>query len=119
MAQEGNLNPALYDFVETSLKTEVHENFEDLISDKIFKYKYRQFADPMEVYIDRMNRVRERFYQRLENVDPAIYDDLVSVYTEDQKATSLGQLMTDPDNFDSHADKHLTAKREFIVSEGL
>jgi len=27
--------------------------------------------------------------------------------------------MTDPDNFDSHANKHQAAKREFIVSEGL
>lgn len=92
--------------METSLKTEVHETFEDLIADKIFKFKYRQFADTTDVYIDRMNRVRERFFQRLENVDPAVLDDLVSVYTEDQKATSLAQLMTDPDNMNAFADKH-------------
>jgi hypothetical protein len=57
MANEGDLNPQLYQFVESSLQTEVHENFEDFIEDKIFKYKYRQFADSEEVYFKRNHRV--------------------------------------------------------------
>jgi hypothetical protein len=35
------MNPKLYDFIESSLRWEVHENFDDLVADKIFKYKYR------------------------------------------------------------------------------
>ena len=30
--------------------SEIHENFEDVIEDKIFKFKYRQNADPEEIY---------------------------------------------------------------------
>merc|ERR1712160_79858 len=45
IANEGQMNPARYDFIETSHRNEVHETYEDLIEDKIFKYKYRQNAD--------------------------------------------------------------------------
>jgi hypothetical protein len=45
IAAEGQFNPSRYDFVETSHRNEVTENYEDLIADKIFKYKYRQNTD--------------------------------------------------------------------------
>lgn len=45
MAGQEHFNPKCYDFIETSHSYEVHENYEDLIEDKIFKYKYRQNAD--------------------------------------------------------------------------
>lgn len=57
LAESGQFNPKLYDFIETGLINEVHETFEDLIEDKIFKYKYRQFADAPDVFARRMNRV--------------------------------------------------------------
>lgn len=41
LAASGEFDPKQYDFIETSLYTEVHENFEDVVEDKIFKYKYR------------------------------------------------------------------------------
>ena len=50
LARVGNLDPKLYDFIETSMTSEVHETFEDLIEDKIFKFKYRQNADPPELF---------------------------------------------------------------------
>ena len=50
IARSGDLNPALYDFIESQLPHEMTENFEDIIEDKIFKYKYRQYADSEEVY---------------------------------------------------------------------
>ena len=53
------------------------------------------------------------------SADPAILKDLVELYTEDQKTTSLAQLMTDPENYKNTADEQQLAKREFIVSEGL
>ena len=53
MAMEEEFNPKLYDFVETSHTREVHENYEDLIEDKIFKYKYRQNADDPETFYRR------------------------------------------------------------------
>ena len=48
------MNPKLFDFIEVGLKSEAHETFEDIISDKIFKYNYRQLADAPEVYSHRM-----------------------------------------------------------------
>ncbi len=45
IADDGQLNPKLYDFIETSLEHEPHESYEDIIEQKIFKYKYRQCAD--------------------------------------------------------------------------
>ena len=41
LAATGEFQFKRYDFIETSLMNEPHENFEDLIEQKIFKYKYR------------------------------------------------------------------------------
>ena len=51
---------------------EVNENFEDIISDKIFKFKYRQNADAPEVYTERMARVEARMLERAKSRDPII-----------------------------------------------
>ena len=53
LADSPDMDPKQYDFIETSLYTEVHENFEDLVEDKIFKYKYRQNADDRDTYARR------------------------------------------------------------------
>lgn len=45
LAENGSFNPKLYDFVDTALTEETHENYEDLIEDKLFKWRYRQCAD--------------------------------------------------------------------------
>ena len=41
LADSGQFDPKRFDFVETAMLTEVHENFEDVVEDKIFKFKYR------------------------------------------------------------------------------
>ena len=41
IAQSGEFDPQLYDFLELNMLSEVHENFQDIIEDKIFKFKYR------------------------------------------------------------------------------
>lgn len=43
----------MYDFVETSLMQEPHEDYTDLIENKIFKYKYRQCNDDEQTYMRR------------------------------------------------------------------
>lgn len=45
IAADGQMNPSRYDFIETSHRNEVIENYEDLVEEKLFKYKYRQNAD--------------------------------------------------------------------------
>jgi len=54
------------------MTSEVHENFQDIIEDKIFKYKYRQNADAPEVFSARNNRMIERFVERAKTRDPAL-----------------------------------------------
>jgi len=39
-----------YDFIETSLQSEPHENYDDIVESKIFKYKYRLGNDGAEEY---------------------------------------------------------------------
>jgi len=82
MAEQGELNPKLYDFIDSSMYYEVHENYEDLVEDKLFKYKYRQMADDNETFGRRMLRVMEKFYERKEkNQDH--YVDIEDVFKRD------------------------------------
>ena len=119
MANEGDLNPKLYEFIETSLNTEVHENFEDLIEDKIFKYKYRQFSDSPDVFFKRNLRVEQRFMQRAMSRDPAVEVDLQDVYQKDLKDSSMAQLALDWQKYENSAEAATLAKREYMVREGL
>ena len=53
IAQSGQFQFKMYDFVETSLMQEPHEDYTDLIENKIFKYKYRQCNDDEQTYMRR------------------------------------------------------------------
>ena len=50
IARSGQLDPALYDFVDYTAEFDAHENFDDIVEQKIFKFKYRQNADSLEEY---------------------------------------------------------------------
>jgi hypothetical protein len=119
LAMDGDLNPKLYEFIETSLKSEVHETFEDLIEDKIFKYKYRQFADSASTYFKRNERVQARFLERAKTRDPAVEVDLIDLYTQDAKDTSVAQFALDYKSYEESAEVGTVAKREYMVREGL
>lgn len=73
-------NPKRYDFVETSHMIEPHENYEDMIEDKIFKYKYRQNADDQATFYRRQRRVIDRFWDRAQVRDAAVETDLFDLY---------------------------------------
>lgn len=45
LAASGEFDTRQYDFVDTGLIHEVHENYEDIIEDKLFKFRYRQNSD--------------------------------------------------------------------------
>lgn len=64
LAESGQFDPRLYDFLELNMVSEVHENFEDIVEDKIFKFKYRMNADAPEVYEKRNKRMIKRFVER-------------------------------------------------------
>ena len=69
LAQSGEFDPKKYDFIETSLYTEVHENFEDIVEDKIFKFKYRQNGDDYDTYARRQRRMVDKFLERARTRD--------------------------------------------------
>ena len=50
LASTGQFDPKLYDFVDSALIDVVHENYDDTIEDKIFKYKYRQNSDKPSLF---------------------------------------------------------------------
>ena len=118
IAEQGELNPALYDFIEGSL-AEPHESFEDLVEQKIFKYKYRMAADGVDTYDRRMQRVVDRFNQRGRDRDEAIEADLYDLYQKDAKDTSLAQLMLDPANFNETAKDGTQAHRVYMAKESV
>lgn len=45
LAISGEFDPKQYDFVDAGLMEETHENYEDIVEDKLFKFRYRQNAD--------------------------------------------------------------------------
>lgn len=66
-----------------------------MIEDKIFKYKFRMNADPVEVYTRRETRRLERFGERLQHRDPRIEQNLSELYQRDSVQRSLAQLALD------------------------
>ena len=50
IAQEGQFSFKNFDFIETSLLSEPHESFDDVVGKKLFKYKYRQNNDDIGTY---------------------------------------------------------------------
>jgi hypothetical protein len=70
IAAEGQFRFKKYDFVETSLLNEPHETIDDIIEQKIFKYKYRMCNDSEDTYEKRQGRVLSRFVERARSRDP-------------------------------------------------
>ncbi len=72
IAADGQFQFKKYDFIETSLMTEPHENFEDVVENKIFKYKYRMCNDDEPTYSRRQGRLISRFTERARVRNPLL-----------------------------------------------
>ena len=119
LADQGDFNPKRFDFIETSLYGEVHENFEDLIEDKIFKFKYRQNADDYATYAKRQGRMIEKFLERAQTRDPRIEANLDQVYALDEKTTSVAAAMIDTGNYKNTAKEATDPIRDYMAREGV
>ena len=53
MVANGQFNPALYDFVDYTATNDAHEDYSDLVEQKLFKYKYRMAGDGLDTYMER------------------------------------------------------------------
>lgn len=119
IAQSGEFQFKKFDFVETSLMFEPHENMEDTIENKIFKYKYRMCNDDPEVYERRMGRVVSRHFERAKTRDPRIEQDLFETLRQDDKENSFAQLLLDETKFNPVLSQKTQPIRDYIVSESL
>jgi len=118
-ANNPEFNPKRYDFIEVSHDYEVHENYEDMIEDKIFKYKYRQNADDPNTYMRRQVRVMNRFWERSKTRDTAIETDLIDLHNRDSKDTSLASFFLDQDNYKDTIDVETLPIRENMAREAV
>lgn len=119
IANDSDFDIKRYDFLETSMQFEVIENFEDIVEDKIFKYKYKMNSDDAVTYNRRMNRLLTRFAERAAKRDPIMEESLIDLYKRDEKDTSLAQVLLDPENFNTTALEGTRAAREYMAQEGV
>mmetsp|Transcript_42751 Transcript_42751/g.65702 ORF Transcript_42751/g.65702 Transcript_42751/m.65702 type:complete len:483 (+) Transcript_42751:287-1735(+) len=121
MAQLGHFNPnhyAFQDYAYTNMSSLPEDNA-DLVEQKLFKYKYRQFSDDPLTFARRQNRMVSRFYTRAETRDPALEQDLQDLFVSDGRDFSLAQLASNPDNFRQVAKEETRPFREYMVNESL
>lgn len=119
MVAEGGFQFKKYDFVETSLLSEPHENFEDIVESKIFKFKYRRANDDEGEYSKKEGRVIERFMERAKVRDPVLETDLFELYQKDLKDSSTAQFMLDPSGLKRTALDETRKFREYMVTEAI
>jgi len=96
-----------------------HENYDDIVEQKIFKYKYRQNADDFLTYNRRQQRMRDRFLERAKNRDPVLEQDLNDLFTTDQKDNSWATLANSPGDFRDVAEEETRPHREYMVNESI
>lgn len=101
------------------MENDAHENFDDIVEQKIFKYKYRQNADDSLTFERRYSRVADRFLERAKTRDPLLEQDLAELFASDARDTSLATLALEPSKFRNVAEEETRPFREYMVSEAL
>lgn len=85
MAAQGHFDPGLYDWTDYTMVNEAHEEYDDIVEEKIFKFKYRQNADDPATFGRREARMRGRFLERAKERDPLLEQDLAGLFREDAR----------------------------------
>jgi len=119
IADQGHMNPALYDFVDYTMVHDAHENFDDIVEQKIFKYKYRQNADDPATFEMRQTRMRDRMIERAKHRDPTLEQDLFALFASDARDNSTAQLAVNPQQFRDVAGEETRPFREYMVTEAM
>lgn len=119
IASQGQFDPALYDFVDYTQVHDAHENFDDIVEKKLFKYKYRQNASNLSTYERRQYRVRDRFLERAKTRDPILEQNLNDLLASDTRDSNLATIVTAPERFRMVAEEETRPFREYMVGEAL
>lgn len=96
-----------------------HENYEDVVEQKIFKFKYRQNADDLVTYERRQQRMIDRFLERAKNRDPILEQNLYDLFQTDGRDNSFAQLANDSSRFRDVASEETRPFREYMVNESV
>lgn len=119
IASTGQFNPNNFDFIDYTQTHDTHEDYNDIVEQKIFKYKYRQNADDLETFTRRQLRVRERFLERAKNRDKAIEQDLNDLFDADALETTASQFLLNPKDTTLKAQNATRPIREYMVAEAV
>jgi len=119
IASQGQFDPALYDFVDYTQVHDSHENFDDMVEQKLFKYKYRQNAMNMPSFERRQMRVRDKFLERAKTRDPVLEQNLSELFASDARDSTLGTFALEPERFRMVAEEETRPFREYMVGEAL
>jgi len=99
------------------MSLDAHETYDDIVEQKIFKFKYRQNADSLDTYNRRQTRMIERFYERARTRDPLLEQDLNELFTVDARDSSMAQFFNDSSKFRNVAGEETRPFREYMVNE--
>lgn len=119
IADQGQFDPALYDFVDYTQVHDAHENYDDIVEQKLFKYKYRQNATDSATFERRWTRVRDRFMERAKTRDPILEQSLVDLFASDARDSSLATMALEPERFRMVAEEETRPFREYMVGESI
>lgn len=111
----GDFNHKRFDFVAQDLLHESHEDMQDLVEDKIFKFKYRKANDYGELYQKRQRRVLERFLQRLEHRDPSIEENVADLHKRSELMNSNAALLLGEADIVPQAHTSTRALRDYMA----
>ena len=122
IANTGQFTFDKYDFIETSLQSESHESFMDIVEEKIYKYKYRLNNDSLQEYGRKMDRVMKRSLERAKNRSPEIEVNLNNLFEQSEREMAIGpQLyyLSNNEQINDVAKTETKAIREYMVEEAL
>jgi len=115
----GEFDMKKFDFVELALKDEAHETFEDVVEDKIFRYKYRLANFSEEVFLRREKRKIDRFMERAKTRDPQVEMDLSEVFINEQYKNSVGKAFLNDFDTSNFAGEKTKKVREYMINESI
>lgn len=101
------------------MQLDAHENYDDVVEQKIFKYKYRQFADSLQTYERRNQRMIDRFLERARTRDPLLEQDLTELLSVDARDNSMATFFNDRSKYRDVAGEETRPFREYMINESV
>lgn len=89
MVQHKEFNFDNFDFIEDTYDTETTEAINDIVDEKIFKFKYRIANETLSTYGRRQERLVSRSIERAQKRDPEVETDIAALFDKHDRETSV------------------------------